>query len=50
VVGPEERALARLAAHGHLKVAERTGATYRPSPIRSPKGLAQQLLDEERGE
>ncbi len=50
VVAPEERALARLAAEGHLRVAERAPAPYRASPLRSPKGLAQQLIDEERGE
>jgi antitoxin (DNA-binding transcriptional repressor) of toxin-antitoxin stability system len=50
VVTPEERALARLAGTGNLKVAERRTGPYRPSPLRSPKGLAQQLLDEERGE
>jgi antitoxin (DNA-binding transcriptional repressor) of toxin-antitoxin stability system len=50
VVAPEERALARLAAEGHLRVAERPRGSYRASPLRARKGLAQQLIDEERGE
>jgi antitoxin (DNA-binding transcriptional repressor) of toxin-antitoxin stability system len=48
---PQDRALQRLAASGHLRVAERPpGSTYRKSPLRSPKGLAQRLIDEDRGE
>jgi antitoxin (DNA-binding transcriptional repressor) of toxin-antitoxin stability system len=50
VVVPEERALARLAAEGHLRIAERPKGSYRASPLRARKGLAQQLIDEERGE
>ena len=49
-VAPEERDLARLAAEGHLRVAERPRGPYRASPLRVRKGLAQQLIDEERGE
>jgi antitoxin (DNA-binding transcriptional repressor) of toxin-antitoxin stability system len=50
VLSTEERALARLAADGNLRVAERPSMTYRESPLRSPEGLAQQLIDEDRGE
>ncbi|MEP6495414.1 MAG: type II toxin-antitoxin system prevent-host-death family antitoxin [bacterium] len=49
-VPPQERALARLAAEGHLRIAERSGVKYVASPLRSKKGLAQQLIDEDRGE
>ena len=49
-VSAEDRALAALAADGHLRVAERSGFTYRTSPLRARKGLALELLDEERGE
>jgi antitoxin (DNA-binding transcriptional repressor) of toxin-antitoxin stability system len=47
---PEDRALARLAAEGQLRVAERPAHTYRPSPLKSPAGLARKLIDEDRGE
>jgi antitoxin (DNA-binding transcriptional repressor) of toxin-antitoxin stability system len=50
VVSPQERALARLAGDGHLRVAERPRHAYRTSPLKSPKGLAQRLIDEDRGE
>jgi antitoxin (DNA-binding transcriptional repressor) of toxin-antitoxin stability system len=50
VVPPHERALVRLAAEGHLRVAEKARAYYRQSPLRSPKGTAQRLIDEDRGE
>jgi antitoxin (DNA-binding transcriptional repressor) of toxin-antitoxin stability system len=46
----EDRALARLAAAGVLRVAERPSPTYRPSPISSRKGTAKSLLDADRGE
>lgn len=49
-LSPQERALARLAADGHLRIAERSRVSYRASPVRARKGLAQQLIDEERGE
>jgi antitoxin (DNA-binding transcriptional repressor) of toxin-antitoxin stability system len=45
----EDRALARLAAAGVLRVAERPSPAYRPSPISSPKGTARALLDFDRG-
>ena len=47
---PHERALARLAAGGQLRVAERPVGPYRRSPVKSRGGLARQLLDEDRGE
>jgi antitoxin (DNA-binding transcriptional repressor) of toxin-antitoxin stability system len=50
VVSPQERALARLAGAGNLRVAERPRHLYRPSPIKSAKGLARRLIDEDRGE
>ncbi len=50
IVPPEERALARLAAGGHLRVAERPVYGYPRSPLRVPKGTARRLIDEERGE
>ncbi|MGH7616204.1 MAG: type II toxin-antitoxin system Phd/YefM family antitoxin [Gemmatimonadaceae bacterium] len=49
-VPAHERALVRLAAEGHLKVAERPRAVYRASPIRAARGTAQRLIDEDRGE
>jgi len=42
--------LARLARAGHLQIAEPSGAPYPRSPISSPSGLAQELLDADRGE
>ncbi|HKP27957.1 MAG TPA: type II toxin-antitoxin system prevent-host-death family antitoxin, partial [Gemmatimonadales bacterium] len=47
---PEDRALARLAAEGHVRLAEPKGFGYPRSPIRSPDGTALELLREERGE
>jgi antitoxin (DNA-binding transcriptional repressor) of toxin-antitoxin stability system len=49
-VPPEQRALARLAADGHLRIAERPAYRYQRSPVRVPKGTVQRLIDEERGE
>ena len=46
---PEQRALARLVASGQLRVAESPGGPYRASPLRSPKGTARKLIDEDRG-
>jgi antitoxin (DNA-binding transcriptional repressor) of toxin-antitoxin stability system len=46
----EDRALARLAAAGVLRVAERPRPTYRASPITSKSGTAASLLDADRGE
>lgn len=46
----EDRALARLAAAGVLRVAERPATVYRPSPIKSKRGTAKSLLDSDRGE
>lgn len=50
ILSPEERAFARLASAGDLRVAERPAAACQLSPLRSPTGLARQILDEERGE
>lgn len=47
---PQERAIVRLASEGHLRIGERSGSRYQLSPITSPDGTAQALLDEERGE
>ncbi|MEO7456544.1 MAG: type II toxin-antitoxin system prevent-host-death family antitoxin [Gemmatimonadaceae bacterium] len=47
---PADRALARLASDGRLRVAERGGAEYRVSPLSARPGLARELLDEDRGE
>ena len=45
-----DRAFARLAAAGELRLAERPSEPYPVSPIVSPAGTVQALLDEERGE
>ena len=50
VVPAEERALARLAADGHLRIAERPAFRYQQSPVRAPRGTAKHLIDEERAE
>lgn len=50
IVSAQERALARLAGGGELRVAERPRHSYRPSPLKSAKGFARQLIDEDRGE
>ena len=47
---PFERALARLASGGHLRVAERSADPYPASPVRSAKGTARILLDADRDE
>ena len=47
---PAERALARLAGQGNLRVSENPAPTYAPSPIKGAPGLARELLDAERGE
>ncbi len=47
---PQERALGRLAAGGHLRVAEPVADPYDRSPLKSRKGTAQQLLDEGRSD
>ncbi|MEZ4456067.1 MAG: type II toxin-antitoxin system prevent-host-death family antitoxin [Gemmatimonadales bacterium] len=48
--GPVERALLKMAADGHLRVGEPTPDPYPPSPLKSPAGLARQLLDAERAD
>ena len=45
-----DRAFARMAATGELRLPERPAGPYERSPIVLPAGTAQQLLDEERGE
>lgn len=45
-----DRALARLAAAGEMRLAERPLFSYPISPISLPDGTAQALLDETRGE
>lgn len=47
---PFERALARLAAGGELRLAERVAGAYPASPLRSPRGTARALLDADRDE
>jgi prevent-host-death family protein len=47
---PADRALARLAASGHLRVSENRAPTYPASPIKGRSGLARELLDAERGD
>ena len=51
VASPQERALARLASEGHLRMAERPPTSpYQVSPVSSPSGTARRLIDEERGD
>ena len=45
-----DRAFARMAAHGGLRLAERPAEPYAQSPIKLPAGTVQQLLDEGRDE
>ena len=47
---PAQRARARLAAEGHLRIAERAARTYQRSPIKAPSGLALEMLGADRGE
>ena len=47
---PAQRALARLAAQGSLRVAERPRPTYGHSPLKSRAGLSKALIDADRGE
>ena len=46
----DEQALGRLAAEGHLRLAEEPASGYPKSPIRAPEATAKDLLREERGE
>ena len=50
VASPRERALARLAAGGHLTLGEPAGTPYQVSPVMSPAGAARDLIDAERDE
>lgn len=45
-----ERIFARLASAGAVRVAERAAQPYQASPVHACRGLAQQLLDEGRGD
>jgi antitoxin (DNA-binding transcriptional repressor) of toxin-antitoxin stability system len=47
-VSPAERALMRLAADGHLRLAEPLPEPYVASPLKSPAGTARDLLSEDR--
>ena len=47
---PAARARARLAADGHLRVAEHAAPAYQTSPIKARRGLAIDMLDADRGE
>jgi antitoxin (DNA-binding transcriptional repressor) of toxin-antitoxin stability system len=47
---PDERALARLAGQGVLRIAERPAPTYRRSPLKSRAGLSKALIAADRGE
>ncbi|HXT16060.1 MAG TPA: type II toxin-antitoxin system prevent-host-death family antitoxin [Gemmatimonadaceae bacterium] len=49
-VSPEQRALARLATQGALRLAERAASAYRRSPLKSRAGLAKSLIAADRGE
>ena len=46
----EQLALARLAATGQLRVAERAASAYAKSPLTSRHGAARKLIDLDRGE
>ncbi len=50
IASPHERALAAMAAEGRMRLGERPAPPYQVSPLKSPDGLARQLLDEERGD
>lgn len=47
---PAERARARMAAEGHLRIAEAAAPVYKRSPIKSRRGFAQELIDADREE
>ncbi len=46
---PAHRARARLAAEGHLRIAEHHAPAYQRSPVKARAGLAQEMLDADRG-
>lgn len=46
---PANRARARLAAEGHLRIAESPAPAYQRSPVKAQAGLAQEMLDADRG-
>ena len=47
---PAQRARARLAAEGHLRIAETAAPAYQRSPIKARSGLALEMLGADRGE
>lgn len=49
-ITPQQRALARLAADGSLRIAEHAAPKYRRSPLKSRAGLTKTLIDADRGE
>lgn len=48
IASPVERALHRMAAEGHLRLAEPLPDPYSPSPLKSPEGTARDLLSSDR--
>jgi antitoxin (DNA-binding transcriptional repressor) of toxin-antitoxin stability system len=49
-VSPQERALARLASSGHLRIAEPQPNPYQLSPLKSLRGVARDLIDDDRSD
>lgn len=49
-VSPQERALARLAADGRVRLGEAPASPYVESPLSSKEGTARLLIDTEREE
>ncbi len=49
-VSPQERALARLASSGQLRIAESQPNPYPTSPLSAPDGAARSLLDVDRAD
>lgn len=49
-VSPQERALAKLASTGHLRVAESHPNPYHAAPGSSPTGTARKLIDDDRAD
>jgi len=49
-VAPPYRALIRMAAVGHLRVAETVPDPYPPSPLSASAGMARELLDSDRAD
>ena len=49
-ISPQERALARLASSGHLRIAEPSPNPYPASPLTARTGTARNLIDDDRNE